>query len=89
MEPLKVTIRFATVMLTALGAFSPHLSWSNDRSTELNFEESVVEGVNKSPLDSLNQISQKDRRDDTHLYMKRENFRDLNKQAIKEQRFNP
>ncbi|MEK6578822.1 MAG: hypothetical protein AABZ55_06315 [Bdellovibrionota bacterium] len=41
----------------------------------IDFEESLVEGMNKKPLDSLNQISEAERRRRrSHLYRKRAGF---------------
>jgi hypothetical protein len=42
-------------------------------SDKLDFEDDVVEGAG-NPLDSLNQMSRRDRKKDPHLYKKRENF---------------
>lgn len=58
------------------------------RTRVIDFEESVVEGVNKSPLDSFNQISEAEkRRRKIHLYKKRAGFRDETYQTLQEMRF--
>jgi hypothetical protein len=46
------------------------------RSKVIDFEDEVVEGLNKRPLDSLSQISDRDRkRHRPHLYRKRVGFK--------------
>jgi len=48
----------------------------NSRQKVIDFEDEVVEGINKRPLDSLNQISEKDKRKNKpHLYKKRGGFK--------------
>ncbi len=44
------------------------------RSQAIDFEDEVVEGVNRLPLDSVTQLNRKDRSKDTHLYRKRKGF---------------
>ena len=47
----------------------------NNRKKSLDFDDELVEGMNKRPLDSLNQISEKDkRRRRPHLYRKRTSY---------------
>lgn len=42
----------------------------------IDFDDEVVEGLNKRPLDSLSQISERDKkRQKQHLYRKRASFR--------------
>lgn len=46
------------------------------RQKVLDFDDETIEGLNKRPLDSLSQISEKDkRRHKPHLYRKRTGFR--------------
>jgi hypothetical protein len=46
------------------------------RQKVIDFDDETVEGLNKRPLDSLSQISEKDRRHrKPHLYRKRVSFR--------------
>ena len=46
------------------------------RGKVIDFDDEVVEGVNKQPLDSLSQVSEADkRRRKPHLYRKRGGFR--------------
>lgn len=49
---------------------------ARSRQKVIDFDDEVVEGVNKRPLDSLSQISERDRkRRKPHLYRKRAGFR--------------
>ena len=46
------------------------------RQKVIDFEDEVVEGMNKRPLDSVSQLSEKDRKKKKpHLYRKRSGFR--------------
>jgi hypothetical protein len=46
------------------------------RQKVIDFDDETIEGLNKRPLDSLSQISEKDRRrHKPHLYRKRTGFR--------------
>jgi hypothetical protein len=60
------------------------------RTKVIDFEDEVVEGVNKRPLDSLNQVSDADRKKHKpHLYRKRGGFRSETAEALKSARFTP
>ena len=55
------------------------------RTKVIDFEDEVVEGMNKRPLDSVSQISERDRsRRKPHLYRKRAGFRDETIQTLGE-----
>ena len=57
----------------------------NKRQKSIDFEDEVVEGMNKRPLDSVSQISERDRsRRKPHLYRKRAGFRDETIQTLGE-----
>ena len=46
------------------------------RQKVIDFDDEVVEGVNKQPLDSLNEIAERDKhKHKPHLYRKRAGFR--------------
>ena len=51
-------------------------SADSKRSTTINFEDDLIEGINRKPLDSVNQISERDRKNRNHLYKKRAGFQD-------------
>ena len=59
------------------------------RSKSLNFEDDMIEGINRKNLDSVNQMSEHDRRNFQHLYRKRASFDDLNQELAKEMRLKP
>jgi hypothetical protein len=59
------------------------------RGKSLDFEDNVVEGMNRNPLDSLENISKKDGRDQSHLYRKRTDFRKEMKSTIQEGGYTP
>lgn len=47
-----------------------------DRQKVIDFEDTVVEGMNRQALDSVTQLSERERRRRrAHLYKKRESFR--------------
>ncbi|MBN21280.1 MAG: hypothetical protein CL678_08320 [Bdellovibrionaceae bacterium] len=59
-----------------------------ERSKVIDFEGAVVEGLNKKPLDSFSQLSEKDKkRKRLHLYKKRKGFRFRTRQTLKEMRY--
>jgi len=52
---------------------------------EIDFEGDTVEGVNKQPLDSLNEFSDKDgRRNKLHLYKKKRDFGNEDQESTRE-----
>lgn len=54
----------------------------------IDFDGDLVEGVNKRPLDSLSQISERERaRRGRHLYRKRAGFRSETLKTIKDLRY--
>ncbi len=58
------------------------------RSRALDFEETLVEGVNRKPLDSLNQLNDDlDATDKRRLYRKRSGFRIEMKNGLDDMRY--
>lgn len=56
----------------------------------IDFEDEVVEGLNKRPLDSLSQISERNRkRHKPHLYLKRAGFRTETEETLRVAKFTP
>lgn len=54
----------------------------------IDFDDETIEGLNKRPLDSLSQISEKDkRRRKPHLYRKRAGFRTETNETLKALKF--
>jgi len=66
----------------------PVASEAGSRSRVIDFEDEVVEGVNRKPLDSLSQVSEREkRRRRMHLYRKRAGFRPDNEELLSEMRY--
>lgn len=58
------------------------------RQKVIDFDDETVEGLNKRPLDSLSQISEKDkRRHKPHLYRKRTGFRTETAETLRAVRY--
>lgn len=54
----------------------------------IDFEDEVVEGLNKRPLDSLSSLSEADRKKKKpHLYRKRAGFRHETLESLREARY--
>lgn len=64
------------LLITILALGSPASAGLGGRSTTINFEDEVVEGINRKPLDSVSQISERDAKGRPHLYRKRAGFSD-------------
>lgn len=56
------------------------------RKTSISFEDEVVEGMNKTPLDSIEHIGQLDS-DGQHLYRKRKSFKDQTPTLVREMEY--
>lgn len=74
------------VLFTLLGALITMTALSGNRKRSIDFEDTLVEGVNKQPLDSLSQISEDRNKNDIRLYRKRAGFRDLMNRTLEELR---
>lgn len=62
--------------------------FAQERSKSLDFEDSTIEGVNKQPLDSLSQISDRDaKRKKNHLYWKKTHFHPETQESLRELRY--
>lgn len=60
----------------------------SERQRTIDFEDSIVEGMNKRPLDSLSQLSDKNGgKERPHLYRKRAGFRPEIRESVIESRF--
>jgi hypothetical protein len=75
-----ISVRFlgadlALAIICAIALLAPAIA-GEKRGKVIDFDDEVVEGVNKQPLDSLSQISEAARRHKKpHLYRKRGGFR--------------
>lgn len=75
-----------TLTLSTL-AHSPLALAKSSHQKVIDFEDEVVEGMNKRPLDSLSQISDADRRKKKpHLYRKRVGFKYETAETLRELR---
>lgn len=58
------------------------------RAKVIDFEDEVVEGINKRPLDSLSQLSEKNKKKKKpHLYRKRAGFKPETTESLGELRY--
>ena len=85
-------IRFYAIYALLLGSMLllREICWADGikRSKVIDFEDEVVEGLNKRPLDSLSQISERDRKKHKpHLYRKRGGFRTETAESLHQIRF--
>ncbi len=55
-----------------------------ERKKQIQFEDELVEGMNRNPFDSLEHIANQDMRDSSHLYKKKQHFRIEMKQQVRE-----
>lgn len=81
-------VLFTLLILLGSGALYSSLTTAAEkRGKVIDFEDELVEGVNKQPLDSLSSISErgKDGRK-THLYRKRQGFRVETLETLREVR---
>jgi hypothetical protein len=58
------------------------------RSKVIDFDDETIEGMNRRPLDSVSQISEKDKRKHKpHLYRKRTGFRSETGETLRSMRY--
>ena len=83
-----VLITFSLLIaLTSQEAFAAPNAQSKSQKV-IDFEDETIEGLNKRPLDSLSQISEKDkRRRKPHLYRKRTSFRTETGETLRVMRY--
>jgi hypothetical protein len=64
------------LMIAGLLLYVAAQAGTSGRSKVIDFDDDVVEGLNKRPLDSLSQISERNKRQKKpHLYRKRTGYR--------------
>jgi hypothetical protein len=69
--------------------FTSHFAVAQEptkRSKSINFEDEVVEGINRKPLDAFNQLTEQNGRGKNHLYHKRAGFSDRDETLLTEMR---
>lgn len=80
-------ILLISVICFALPLFLSLSYAESKRGKVIDFEDELVEGVNKRPLDSVSQISERDRRGRRmHLYRKRQGFKNETQESLTEVR---
>lgn len=76
------------ILISALVQSFTSLSCAEDRSQQLDFEDELIEGMNKKPYDHLSQIGQKKKnKEDDHLYWKRAHFHLETNETLQELRY--
>jgi hypothetical protein len=85
---LSLTLVIALAATLVASAFADLTD--NKRSKVIDFEDEVVEGVNRKPLDSLNQISERNgHKKKPHLYRKRGGFKSETAENLRVMRYTP
>jgi hypothetical protein len=89
---MRTMIAILSLMVLASASFAQAEGQKLDGpkpSTKLNFEDGMVEGMNKRPLDAFHQLSEADKSGRLpHLYKKRANFADEIAETLKQVRYN-
>lgn len=74
------TLVFCTIVFWCCSSFAEQPATGNSkRSRSINFEDELIEGINRKPLDSVNQLSEFEANRLRHLYSKRAGFVDRNR----------
>ena len=76
---MKLFIFIFVILISSTSYSADHL-----RSKNINFEDELVEGINRKPLDSVNQLSEFDANQHKHLYRKRSGFVDRDRLVMDE-----
>lgn len=76
---MKLSIFLIIILLS-----STSYSTESKRSKSINFEDELVEGINRKSLDSVNQLSEIDQNQKKHLYSKRSGFVDRDRLVMDE-----
>lgn len=76
---MKLSIFLIIILLS-----STSYSSESKRSKSINFEDELVEGINRKSLDSVNQLSEIDPAHRKHLYSKRSGFVDRDRLVMDE-----
>lgn len=88
MSEQKALLYFLGIWMTWTLASAPLARFAigqGERSRVIDFEDAVVEGVNKKPLDSYSQLADANKRGQgEHLYRKRGGFRTETRETLRE-----
>jgi hypothetical protein len=77
---------FFPISIFLLTILNPAFAQDSKRSKSINFEDELVEGINRKPLDAFNQISERNQKNKNHLYKKRSGFSDRDETLLTEMR---
>lgn len=87
MEKIRFYLSFSLLLVSFL-LIRETCFGAEKRSKVIDFDDEVVEGLNKKPLDSLSQISERDRKKHKpHLYRKRAGFRSETDETLRQIKF--
>ncbi len=81
------TLAILFVLMGFLVQVSARAESKPKKSKSIDFDSSVVEGINRRPYDSLSNVSDASRNKDRHLYQKRKSFSPENRDSLRERRF--
>ena len=85
---MKKFVAVLILMLTLLAHASNANASGPKSQSVIDFDDETIEGLNKRPLDSLSQISDRNkRRNKPHLYRKRSSFKSETGETIRVVRF--
>ena len=74
-------------LLAIVLCFEAKAKPTENRNKNIDFEDDLVEGLNKQPLDSLSEVLERQKSKKKHLYRKKKNFKEENKQTLREMRY--
>lgn len=84
---MKNAYRILLGVVASVAALSPATA-GDKRTKVIDFESSLVEGINRQPYDSLNSVSDEaKRRKRSHLYRKRGGFSSDIRESLSEMRY--
>jgi hypothetical protein len=87
-RPALVGVFLTLLLVAALGMSAGMAAGAEKRMKVIDFEDDVVEGMNKRPLDSLNYLSDQEKdRNRKRLYRKRVGFRTETQETLRELRY--
>jgi len=77
--------RISSLILLTLILSSPPALMAGERKTKLDFEDQLVEGVNKRPLDSLSSVNDGSGAGrNRHLYRRKTRFESENRRTLQD-----
>ncbi len=77
-----MSIRIALLILCLSAMTQISEAKTGDRSKNLEFEGELVEGMNKIPVNSMENIEHDQKKNTAHLYKKKTSFQEESKQLI-------